>query len=200
MDQACLAPTIRAVCPAHDDASLMAAVGAGSGSAFGILAERHSPGLRRLATRMLGDSTEAEDVVQDCLVRLWRHAPVWQPCGAGLVGWLHRVTTNLCHDRLRRSRLVTMPDLPETIDEAPLADSLIEAEQAVAHLVHALASLPERHRTALVLCYLEDHSNAAAAAKLDLHIKAMESLLLRARRRLRSALEAQTPPIAHRAA
>lgn len=181
-------------CPAaiaqrHDDSSLMVAVGQGSCAAFGMLAARHSPALRRLATRMLGDSAEAEDVVQDCLVRLWRHAPAWRPSGAGLIGWLHRVTANLCHDRLRRTRPLTMPELPERIDEAPLADSLIEAEQAMAELARALAGLPERHRTALVLCYLEGHSNAAAAAMLDLNIKAMESLLLRARRRLRAALD-----------
>jgi RNA polymerase sigma-70 factor (ECF subfamily) len=52
----------------------------------------------------------------------------------------------------------------------------------------ALSALPERYRAALVLCYLQGLSNAAAAELLDLHIKAMESLLFRARRQLRDVL------------
>jgi RNA polymerase sigma-70 factor (ECF subfamily) len=55
----------------------------------------------------------------------------------------------------------------------------------------ALADLPERYRAALVLCYYENFSNALAAQVLDLNIKAMESLLFRARRQMRELLEAR---------
>jgi RNA polymerase sigma-70 factor (ECF subfamily) len=171
-----------------DDAALVTAVGLGSVEAFAVLVTRHSAALLRVAVRMLGDPHEAEDVVQDCFTRLWQHAAGWQASGAGLVGWLHRVTMNLCFDRKRRFRVITTPDLPELVDDAPLADSAIEAEQATAHMAAALRALPDRHRAALVLCYFDGLSNAAAAAALNLHIKAMESLLFRARRQLRDIL------------
>ena len=101
-----------------------------------------------------------------------------------MVGWLHRVTLNLCFDRKRRFRVITTPDLPDIEDDAPLADRLIEADQAREEMASALDALPERYRAALVLCYFEGFSNAAAADMLDLNIKAMESLLPRTNRLL----------------
>ncbi len=171
-----------------DDASLVAAVGEGSVDAFAALVRRHSAALQRAAMRVLGDAHEAEDVVQDAFARLWLNAAGWQPSGAGLVGWLHRVTMNLCFDRKRRFRVATTPDMPDMVDLAPLADSVIEADQAMAQMAAALRALPDRHRAALMLCYFHGLSNAAAAEVLNLHIKAMESLLFRARRQLRTLL------------
>lgn len=179
---------------AADDAALMRAVAAGSATAFDTLVARHAPALLRLARRQLGDTHEAEDVVQDCLARLWSHAAHWQPRGGGLGAWLHRVTVNLCYDRRRRYRLVPVPDLPERADPAPLADAAIEAADLGAAFAAALAALPERHRAALTLCYLEGVSNAAAAERLDLHVKAMESLLFRARQRFRTILDDRQVP------
>jgi len=174
-----------------DDTALMREVALGTVDAFSILVERHSPALYRVAMRMMADAAEAEDVVQDCFTRLWQNAPGWQPTGAGLVGWLHRVTMNLCFDRKRRFRVVTVETLPDPADDAPLADRRIEATQASTAIAAALADLPERYRAALVLCYYEGLSNALAAQALDLNIKAMESLLFRARRQMRGLLEAR---------
>ena len=174
-----------------DDVALVRAVAAGSVAAFGVLVDRYRPALLRVASRMLADAHEAEDVVQDCFARLWQHAARWQPSGAGLGAWLHRVTVNLCYDRKRRFRVVTTPDLPDMVDTALLADVQIEADQAHAQVAAALSALPERYRAALVLCYLQGLSNVAAAEMLDLHIKAMESLLFRARRQLRDVLANQ---------
>lgn len=179
---------MRGVC---DDAALMAEVACGDVEAFSLLVERHSPSLYRVAMRMLSDSAEAEDVVQDCFTRLWQNAPGWKPSGAGLVGWLHRVTMNLCFDRRRRFRVVTVETLPDPADDAPLADRIMESKQAAQAVGAALADLPDRYRAALVLCYYEDFSNALAAEVLDLNIKAMESLLFRARRQMRGLLEAR---------
>ena len=73
---------------------------------------------------------------------------------------------------------------------------MIEAEQATAQMAAALGALPDRHRAALMLCYFDGLSNAAAADALNLHIKAMESLLFRARRQLRDILATQQVGIA----
>lgn len=181
----------RAIAGQDHDTALMAHVAHGSVEAFGILVDRHTAALYRVAARMLGDGHEAEDVVQDCFARLWQNAPRWQPTGAGLVGWLHRVAMNLCFDRKRRFRVVTTPDLPDMADEAPLADALIESHQAHHAVAAALDDLPERYRAALVLCYYEGFTNTLAAEVLGLNIKAMESLLFRARRQMRDLLIAR---------
>lgn len=174
-----------------NDEALMARVGLGEVDAFATLVERHSPALYRVATRMLGDGHEAEDVVQECCARMWQNAPRWQASGAGLVGWLHRVAMNLCFDRKRRFRVVTSDAVPDLPDDAPAADRRIETDQARCAVAAALADLPERYRAALVLCYYEDFSNALAAEVMDLNIKAMESLLFRARRQMRELLVAR---------
>jgi RNA polymerase sigma-70 factor (ECF subfamily) len=174
---------------ACDDTHLMALVAQGDAAAFAVLVDRHAGALYRVAMRMLADAHEAEDVVQEAMARAWQQAPRWQPSGAGLVGWLHRVTMNLCFDRKRRFRVVLTPELPEQVDAAPLADVEIVAAQARDAVASALAALPERYRAALVLCYYEGFSNALAAEVMTLNIKAMESLLFRARRQMRELLE-----------
>lgn len=176
---------------ALDDAALMGEVARGGVEPFAVLVERHTPALYRVAVRMLGDAAEAEDVVQECFTRLWQHAARWRPSGAGLVGWLHRVAVNLCFDRKRRFRVVPTDEVPDRADDAPLADELLEAREAHVAVAEALANLPERYRAALVLCYYENFTNALAAQVMDLNIKAMESLLFRARRQMRELLVAR---------
>ncbi len=172
------------------DNVLMGHVARGCAASFGVLVERHTPALYRVACRMLGDGHEAEDVVQECFARLWQYAARWRAEGAGLVGWLHRVAINLCFDRQRRFRVVTMPDLPDMADDAPLADRQMETDEMQRAVLGALGELPPRYRAALVLCYYEGFTAALAAQVLELNVKAMESLLFRARRQMRSLLEA----------
>ena len=172
-----------------DDTALMAAVAVGDSAAFAALVRRHSPAIYRVGCRMLGNHHDAEEVVQECFSRLWQQAPRFTARGAGVVGWLYRTAMNLCFDRKRRLRLVSDEPPPEVIDDAPLPDETIAAGEAHLAVARALADLPERYRAALVLCYYEGLTNALAAQVLDLNIKAMESLLLRARRQMRTLLE-----------
>ncbi len=172
-----------------DDDALMRQVAARDAQAFAVLAGRHAGRPHRIAWRMLGgDGAEAEDVAQEALLRLWNTASQWRGGGPGVAAWLTRVATNLCLDRLRRRARLSDEAPPERADEAPLADALIGAEQERAAVIAALDLLPERQRAAVVLTYYEELPNAEAAAMLDMNIKAFESMLLRARRALRSML------------
>lgn len=137
---------------------------------------------------MLGDRHEAEDIVQECFVRLWQKAPEWQATGSGLVGWLFRVAVNLCLERHRRLRMACIDNGSERADDAPLPDAVLEASETHNAVIAALARLPERYRAALVLCYAEGLTNALAAEVMQLNLKAMESLLFRAKRQLRELL------------
>lgn len=173
---------------AHPDDTLMALIARGDVAAFGELVDRYSPRLYRVAYRLLHDAQDAEDAVQDCFARLWQNAPRWNPRGGGLPTWLHRVTVNLCLDQLRRFRIV-VDDVPELEDDAPGPERQLAIRRLEYVIEQALGGLPHRHRVALVLCYLEGIPNLLAAQMLGLHIKAMESLLVRARRSLRERLE-----------
>ena len=185
-------PTLRSQAAApHErvsDDALMRRVGAGDAGAFQQLVEVHAKRPHRIAWRMLGDASEAEDVAQEALLRLWKDAPDWNAQGAGVGAWLARVATNLCLDRLRRRVRLSDEDVPDRADPAPLADEAICAGQQQARVRAALDALPERQRAAVVLTYYEDLPNAEAAAALDMNVKAFESLLLRARRALKERL------------
>jgi RNA polymerase sigma-70 factor (ECF subfamily) len=171
------------------DCALMARVAGGDVVAFTQLVERYSPRLYRVASRMLANAAEAEDVVQDAFIRLWQNAPRWSARDGGLPAWLHRVVVNRCLDRLRQFQIVTSDKLPEVADEAPGPERALAIQRLGLAVEDALASLPGRHRAAIVLCYFEGLSNIMAAQVLELNLKAMESLLFRARRSLRELLE-----------
>lgn len=184
-------PSRRGVTDGTGDEELMALAAQGDVAAFTALVERHSPRLYRVAYRMLGNSHEAEDTVQDAFIRLWQSAPKWSARGGGLAAWLHRVAVNRCLDRLRQFRIVTTDVMPEIADGAPSPERSLAIDRLGQAVGDALGALPGRHRAAIVLCYFEGLSNTMAAEVLELNLKAMESLLFRARRNLRELLEAR---------
>lgn len=175
------------------DAELVARVGARDASAVRVLVARKLPRLLALATRMLGDRSEAEDVAQETFLRIWNHAPRWREGEARFDTWLHRVVLNLCYDRLRGRReepVDTLPEMPDTQPE-PAAHAELRARDA--RVRDALAALPPRQREALVLQYYQDMSNIEAAGLMGITVEALESLLARARRGLRAQLAGDPP-------
>ena len=174
----------------EEDGALMARVAAGDALAFRALVERHSAMVHGLAWRMLGPA-DAEDVVQESFTRLWVNAKGWSPAGGGLGGWLRRVATNLCLDRLRKPRTLSDAVLADHADDAPPADAQLDADRRATAVAGAVRALPDRQRAAIVLTYYEGLPNAEAAAILGLGVKAVESLLVRARQALVQSLARQ---------
>ncbi|WP_120345411.1 RNA polymerase sigma factor [Paraburkholderia fungorum] len=170
------------------DAELLAGVARQDPAAVRSLVARKLPRLLALATRMLGDRMEAEDVAQEVFVRIWKQAPRWREGEAKVDTWVHRVALNLCYDRLRGRREVPDDDLPDAVDPAALPDAALEARAQDERVREALAALPARQREALVLNYYQEMSNIDAAALMGFTVDALESLLARARRNLRAQL------------
>ena len=170
------------------DEELVSRVGRGDAAAIQALVARKLPRLLALATRMLGDATEAEDVAQEVFVRVWRSASAWRPGMARFDTWLHRVALNLCYDRLRRRADRTMADPPDQVDPAPLPDAAHAGSDAAARLAGALQMLAPRQREAIVLTYYQELPNIEAAAAMEISVEALESLLSRGRRSLRRLL------------
>lgn len=182
-----------ALSDADPDAELVARVGARDTSAVRVLVARKLPRLLALATRMLGDRTEAEDVAQETFLRIWHHAPRWRDGEARFDTWLHRVVLNLCYDRLRGRREEPVDTLPDAPDPQPGPAAHAELRARDARVREALAALPPRQREALVLQYYQDMSNVEAANLMGITVDALESLLARARRNLRAQLAGDSP-------
>lgn len=174
------------------DAALLAACARGDPRAQAQLVERHLLRVHRLASRLLGDPAEAEDVAQELFLKLWQLAPRWRAEQAKVGTWIHTVVLNLCRDRLRRRRpQIGLDELPEAGFAEPSEsrpDSLLDRAERGAALTAAIDALPERQREALLLFHIEGLSQQESAAVLGIGEEALESLLARARRKLRSRL------------
>jgi RNA polymerase sigma-70 factor (ECF subfamily) len=174
---------------AAEEAAVLARIRAGDSAAFRVLIDRHTAPLLAVARRMLKVDGDAEDIVQEALVRVWHHAGTLELGPGGIRPWLRRVVTNLCLDHLRRHRLTSVvADVPET-PEAPEQSRGLEEADLSKRVGEALAALPERQRVALTLFHYEGLSQIEVGDMLGISDEAVESLLARARRSLKAALK-----------
>lgn len=174
------------------DESLLTLIRNGDRQAFSLLVERHAARFRALAWRLTSDTAEAEDIVQSAFVKLWTAPAAFDPGrGVKFTTWFYRVVSNLCLDHARRhKRQVAVPDV-EVLSAAPHAPAPEQdymARQEKALLEKAIHALPERQKMALTLCFYEGLSNREAADVMQINIKALESLLTRAREGMKNDL------------
>lgn len=173
------------------DDVLLATYSEGAPTAARLLMDRHASRLMSFAVRMLGDRHEAEDVVQEAMLRLWKIAPDWEPGRAQVSTWLYRVASNLCTDRLRKRRTVHIDMIPEPEDATLSVAERMQNASRLSALELALGTLPERQRQAVVLRHLEGLSNPEIAVIMDVGVEAVESLTARGKRALKAALAGQ---------
>ena len=162
------------------------------------IVREHSPRVYRLAYRLTGDPHEAEDLTQDVFVRVFRSIDSYRP--GTFEGWLHRITTNLFLDRVRRRQRIRFDALTDELAarlplRAPWSDP--ETVYAMTHLdqdvQEALAALPPQFRAAVVLSDLEGYSYQEVAQTLGVKMGTVRSRIHRGRALLRSSLEHRRP-------
>ena len=181
---------VAAAAPA-DLGELVAAAQTGEGEALERLLAEARPKLLALAMRVLGDTDEAEDAVQDATIKVWRNLGRFEG-RAAFTTWLHRIAVNAALDRLRRRG--TVPLAVGTPDEhhhdgsqlpVPETPERIYARAETAVVVRrAMAQLSETHGEALRLCDLEGESYATIAAVTECPLGTVMSRLFHARRKL----------------
>jgi RNA polymerase sigma-70 factor (ECF subfamily) len=169
------------------DEELMARIAAADQRAFETLSGRHLDGAYRLAFRITRNAADADEVVQEAMLRVWINAPRWRP-EAAFRTWLYRVLVNLCLDRQRHAPFSALEAAGDPPDSAPDAATRLEADETARVVAAALDGLPERQRIALVLTYYEGLTNAETAAVMASSVSGVEALLVRAKRALRRAL------------
>ena len=157
------------------DETLMARVARGDERAYRVLSRRHLPAMLGLARRILGNAADAEDVAQEALLRVWTHAPRWQPLAAFRT-WLTRVTVNLCLDRKRRAPWLAWKRPARSSIPRPASSERAQANERERRLAAAIAELPLRQRTAIALTYGDGMSNAQVAEILNTTVSAVETL------------------------
>jgi RNA polymerase sigma-70 factor, ECF subfamily len=170
------------------DEELMARVQRRDQQAFRYLLDRHAGPLRNFLFRINQNSADADELCQEAFLRVWQHAGRWEAGRVQFNTWLFRIGQNLAIDRYRKQRERSLEAAPEAVDEGADPRRVLARAQTAAQLRDAIAALPERQRTALVLCHFQGMSYQQAADVLDVSLEALESLVSRARRTLKQQL------------
>jgi RNA polymerase sigma-70 factor (ECF subfamily) len=169
------------------DEELMRRVAQGDRAAFDLLARRHAAAAVGFARRVLGNAADAEEVVQEAMLRVWTNAPRWRP-QARFRTWLYRIVFNLSLNRRRRPLFASLDENDDPPAPEPDAAAQLEHAERDRAVAAAIAALPERQRAAIVLTYHQGLGNAEAAEVLGTSVSAIETLLVRAKQALRRTL------------
>ena len=171
------------------DPQLLSLIQDGDKSAFTELVNRHANRFYRIAFRFLNNRDNSEDVVQDAFLKLWNNTGVWNPdFDAKFTTWFSRIVINLCLDFKKKNKISFEIDDMELAGSNDLPDESVMKMQNTAILNKYLEELPDRQQIAINLCYYEGFSNREAAEIMEINIKALESLLMRAKSSLREKL------------
>src|SRR5512140_261487 len=179
------------------DAAIVAQVRGGDSDAFGLLVDRHSRAIFRLAFRMTGNAQDAEDVVQETFLKAYRQLGRFES-RANFSTWLHRIAVNCSIDLIRTRRHQESahdgPDLEryeataeERADHSP--ERLMLSTQVHERVHEAMGALSPMERAAFVLRHFEGHSIEEIGRTLGLKTNATKHSIFRAVRKMRAALE-----------
>jgi RNA polymerase sigma-70 factor, ECF subfamily len=154
------------------------------------LVRQHADRVYRLAYRLSGNQYDAEDLTQETFIRVFRSVQNYQP--GTFEGWLHRITTNLFLDMVRRRNRIRMEALPEDYERVPAdepnPEQIYHDSRLGPDLQAALDSLPPEFRAAVVLCDIEGLSYEEIGATLGVKLGTVRSRIHRGRQALRDHL------------
>ena len=157
----------------------------------------HSGRVYRLSYRLTGNRHDAEDLTQEVFVRVFRSLNSYTP--GTFEGWLHRITTNLFLDQVRRRQRIRFDALPDDAGDRLAGQADLGPERAWEHnnldhdVQRALDTLPPEFRAAVVLCDIEGLSYEEIAATLGIKLGTVRSRIHRGRAQLRQSLAHRRP-------
>ena len=184
------------VSDARTDSDTLRDIANGEALALGDFYDRHAAASYALALRMLNDAADAEEVVQDVFVHVWRHARTYDGTRASARGWLLMMTRSRAIDRIRarQARPGTGPatsdsaGLSRITDPRPDQDRALVDQESVERLRAALRELPEPMRVALDLAYYQGLTQSAIASQLGEPLGTIKTRMRTALTKLRAAL------------
>ena len=162
------------------------------------IVEQHSARVYRLAYRLTGNPHDAEDLTHDVFIRVFRSLHSYQP--GTFEGWLHRITTNVFLDKMRRKQRIRFDALSdESAARLPTRELGPEGAYDATHfdddVQRALDALSPDFRAAVVLCDIEGLSYEEIAATLGIKLGTVRSRIHRGRAQLREALAHRDPAL-----
>ncbi|MCB0633508.1 MAG: RNA polymerase sigma factor [Saprospiraceae bacterium] len=174
---------------------LLRAIAEGDRRAFRELYALYNRKVYNTALSYAQKETDAEEITQDVFTKIFRHAASFK--GASSVStWVYRITVNTCLNYIKKKKRMAFLTFGSTIDHPPDFDHpgiLLEKKENAAILFKAIDTLPDNQKTAFILSFVEELPRQEVADIMELSLKAVESLLQRAKNNLRIKLEKQYP-------
>jgi RNA polymerase sigma-70 factor, ECF subfamily len=175
------------------DHAALARMARGEGDAVAELYDRHARPIYSLALRILGDATEAEDIVQEVFSQAWKQAARYDASRGAVGAWLLTLARSRAIDHLRakRARPGEVSDervAGQLVDAGPPADSLVLSSEQVARVRAALDELPLLQRAAIELAYYEGLTHAEIADRLEQPLGTVKTRIRLAMLKLRDVL------------
>jgi len=170
---------------ADSDDALMEQIRARDQTAFNRLLARHLSAIHGYTLRLTHSRADADELTQETFLRVWSRAETYRPGTVQFATWLHRIAHNLCMDELRRVHPESLDEPDQQLSERAGPEQATADRERAARLDRALATLPQTQRAALLLTEVQGLSNQQVADIMNLGVRAVESLLARARRSLR---------------
>ena len=166
----------------------------GDSSAFGELIDAHQKFAFNVALRAVGQSQDAEDIIQEAFVRAWRSLKGFR-AEARFRTWLYRIVVNLCYSQLPKLREdVSLLDAPNGQTTIPDSESKrgpetrLEDKQVMEYLQEQIKILPGRYQILLMLRHQEGCSYVEIAEIMDLPLGTVKTRIHRARKKLKQAV------------
>jgi RNA polymerase sigma-70 factor (ECF subfamily) len=170
----------------QDDELLIRQIQEGRHEAFAEVVNRHSKRFYAIAYRIVFDKNDAEDIVQEAFLRLWEKRLSWdQRKEAKFTTWFYTVVVNLSLDHNRKKKPEPLSEDMQIEDRQKRQEEMLQDKQQKELLDDSLKALPERQQLALNLCFYEGLSNQEAAEIMGVNLKALQSLLMRAKMTLK---------------
>ena len=175
------------------DHAALARMARGEGDAVAELYDRHARPIYSLALRILGDATEAEDIVQEVFSQAWKQAARYNASRGAVGAWLLTLTRSRAIDRLRAKRarpgeVSGERAADQLVDAGPPADLLVLSSEQVARVRAALDELPLLQRAAIELAYYEGLTHAEIADRLEQPLGTVKTRIRLAMLKLRDVL------------
>jgi RNA polymerase sigma-70 factor (ECF subfamily) len=170
---------------------LLEAVARGDRDSFSTLYERTSAKLYGICLRLLGNESDAQDVLQDVYVTVWQKADRFDPSKAAAITWLSVLARNRSLDRLRRRPIGTeaIDAAADIEDDSPSAFDIVEEARDAARLGRCLEELEERSRLMIRAAFLDGATYPELAEREGVPLGTMKSWIRRGLQRLRGCLE-----------
>jgi len=177
---------------ASDDLALVRRMAAGDSEALGELYDRYAPVLLAIARRILGESGDAEEVLQEALVQAWSQAGRYDPARSSVSTWLVLLTRSRALDRFRsrgaRERAVVAAEREAKSDTSSPAEANVLHEERRQRVREALSEIPPEQREVLELAFYEGLSQTEIAARTRTPLGTVKTRALLGMKKLRHSL------------